>query len=84
MTKRLPNLRVSTMKLSLKKKGLLNHYWILDKKFCEPGKRFRKDCNICTCGKDGKTAFCTLKACTKEHNYWQNEGMQIFSMNSII
>jgi hypothetical protein len=36
-----------------------------DVEVCEPGKVFKKDCNICRCSDTGITAFCTQKACGK-------------------
>lgn len=30
---------------------------------CQPGSTFKQECNTCFCGKDGKTAACTLMAC---------------------
>lgn len=32
---------------------------------CEPGLRFRDDCNLCSCNKEGKAA-CTDQLCPKE------------------
>jgi hypothetical protein len=37
----------------------------IDVEVCEPGKVFKKDCNICRCSEKGITAFCTQKACGK-------------------
>lgn len=30
---------------------------------CEPNTTFKKDCNTCKCGDDGKMAVCTQRAC---------------------
>jgi hypothetical protein len=34
-----------------------------DIEVCEPGKVFKKGCNICRCSESGITAFCTQNAC---------------------
>ena len=45
---------------------LIHLFFFLGKQFCEPGKRFKQDCNLCLCSEDGATAACTLKACPKD------------------
>jgi len=30
---------------------------------CEPGKVFRKDCNLCHCSNDGQSSACTKLQC---------------------
>nr|QVD39380.1 Pacifastin-related peptide precursor [Schistocerca gregaria] len=32
-------------------------------KRCTPNTTFKKDCNTCSCNKDGTAAVCTLKGC---------------------
>ncbi|XP_003425794.1 laminin-like protein epi-1 [Nasonia vitripennis] len=34
--------------------------------FCTPGSYFKKDCNMCSCSMDGKTAACTDMLCPNE------------------
>jgi hypothetical protein len=41
---------------------------------CEPGKAFRKDCNVCQCSESGITAFCTQKACGKALAFRRKRG----------
>lgn len=48
-------------------KALIHFKRLITEQVCEPGKSFKKDCNLCRCSNDGKDYACTRKSCPGVH-----------------